>query len=250
LTYFTKQAEFYARFRPDYPAELFDFIASIAPAKRSAWDCATGNGQAALGLAKHFAHVVATDVSPQQISKAAPHPRIKYRVAPAEASGLADGSCDAITVCQALHWLDRSEFFAEAARVLVHQGVLVATVYSDPELEEKSLDPILQHYNRAVVGRYWPPQRKTVDEQYRSVKFPFEELAAPKLVMEREWNLEQLVGYLRSWSATVRYIEAMGTDPTEELRARLARQWGDPQQTRRIRWPFTIRAGKVPKNLS
>ena len=199
-----------------------------------------------MGLAEHFTHILATDVSSEQISKARPHPRIEYRVTPAETSGLADRSIDAITVCQALHWLDRPKFFAEAARVLVRDGVLVATVYSDPELEDESLDPMLQHYNRAIVGSYWPPERKIVDEQYRSIKFPFAELPVPQLTMQRAWNLEQLLGYLRSWSATVRYIEAIGTDPTEELRSTLAPRWGNPQQPKQIIWPFTIRAGRFP----
>jgi SAM-dependent methyltransferase len=235
----------YARFRPDYPPELFKFVASIAPAKTSAWDCATGNGQAAIGLAEHFAHVVATDVSSQQISKARPHPRIEYRVAAAEASGLSDRSMDAITVCQALHWLDRPKFFAEAARVLAPRGVLVVSVYSDAELEDQSLNPVLQHYNKAVVGKYWPAERKIVDEQYRSIKFPFtEELPTPPLVMQREWTLAELVGYVRSWSATVRYIEAMGVDPTEELRTTLSRRWDDPLASKRVVWPFTLRAGR------
>ncbi|MCI0352706.1 MAG: class I SAM-dependent methyltransferase [Acidobacteriales bacterium] len=242
MSYFAKQADYYARFRPDYSPELFDFVASIAPARRVAWDCATGNGQAALGLAAHFDRVIATDASSQQISRAVPHARIEYRVAPAESSGLADRSIDAITVCQALHWLDLPKFFAEAKRVLVPHGVLVATVYSDPELEDVALNPILQHYNKAVVGKYWPAERKIVDEQYRSIRFPFEELPTPQLVMEREWNMEQLIGYLRSWSATVGYIEANGVDPTEEFRGKLARLWGDPAQSKRIIWPFTIRA--------
>ena len=248
LSYFTTQADFYARFRPDYPPELFKFVASIAPAKNSAWDCATGNGQAALGLAEYFAKVIATDLSSAQIAKARPHPRIEYRVVPAESSGLPGRSMDAITVCQALHWLDLSRFFAEAARVLVPRGVLVVSVYSDCELEDVVLNPIVQHYNKAVVGKYWPAGRKLVDEQYRSVKFPFAgELPAPPLAMQREWNLEQLVGYLRSWSATVRYIEAKGVDPTEEFRAKLAGLWGDPQKPKRIIWPFTVRAGRLTK---
>jgi SAM-dependent methyltransferase len=167
-------------------------------------------------------------------------------VAPAEASGLADSSMDAITVCQALHWLDLPRFFDEAKRVLVRNGALVVSVYSDPELADAALDPILQHYNKGIVGQYWPAERKLVDERYRSIKFPFQELPVPQLSMERAWNLEQLVGYLRSWSATVRYIEAKDLDPTEEFRATLARPWGDPQMPKRIIWPFTIRACRLP----
>jgi ubiquinone/menaquinone biosynthesis C-methylase UbiE len=246
VSHFAHQADFYARYRPDYPQELFAFVASIAPGKKHAWDCATGNGQAALGLAEHFAKVIATDISSEQISRARPHPGIEYRVAAAEASGLPHNSVDAITVCQGLHWLDRPRFFVEAKRVLASRGVLVATVYADAALGDSTLDPILQHFNKTVVGKFWPPERKLVDEQYRSIKFPFEELATPKLVLAREWNLEQLVGYVRSWSATVRYLRHHGTDPTADFQKSLQQKWGSPQGTRRIAWPFTIRACRVP----
>lgn len=221
-------------------------MASIAPGKNLAWDCATGNGQAALGLAEYFTKVLATDISSGQISLAKPHPRIEYRVSAAESSGLPDKSVEAITVCQALHWLDRPNFFAEAERVLVPGGVLVATVYADAVLEDAELDTILRRFNKTVVGKYWPPERKLVDEQYRSIKLPFEELSTPELAMTRDWTLDQLVGYVRSWSATTRYIEAKSTDPTEEFRAELKVNWGDPLETRRVVWPFTIRACRTP----
>ena len=244
LTYFSKQAKYYAQFRPDYPAELFKFVAEVAPGHALAWDCATGNGQAALGLATHFQKVIATDASQAQISQARPHPRIEYRVGPAESGGLPANSVDAVTVCQALHWIDLPRFFAEVERALVPEGVLVATVYSDPVIEHPSIDPILQRYNHAVVGTYWPPERKLVDESYRSITFPFEELPAPELVMAREWNLKELVGYLRSWSATTRYVESRGTDPTEQFESELKPLWGDPLVRWRIAWPFTIKARK------
>jgi len=188
--------------------------------------------------------VIATDASEAQISQARPHARIEYRVGPAESGGLPANSIDAVTVCQALHWLDLPRFFGEVQRVLVPGGVLVATVYSDPVIEHPSLNPILQHYNHAVVRSYWPSERKLVDESYRSITFPFEELPAPELVMAREWNLQQLVGYVRSWSATTRYIESQSTDPTQQFESELTAAWGDPLEPKRIVWPFTIKARK------
>ena len=244
-THFAKQAKYYAQFRPDYPEELFAFVASIAPHHSLAWDCATGSGQAAVGLAKHFQKVVATDVSSEKISQARVHVRVEYRVGRAEASDLSDKSVDVVTVCQALHWLDHPQFFAEAERVLVPDGVLVATVYSDAFLEDPGLNELLQHYNKAEVGKYWPPERKIVDDRYGSIEFPFKALPAPELVLSRDWNLQQLVGYLRSWSATVRYIDAEGRDPTVEFEAAMAARWGDPKQPRRVVWPFTIRARRL-----
>src|SRR5439155_1152709 len=57
--HFSKQAADYAIFRPSYPQELFVYLGSVAPARQLAWDCGTGNGQAAVGLASVFARVIA-----------------------------------------------------------------------------------------------------------------------------------------------------------------------------------------------
>jgi len=249
MSYFREQAKLYAEYRPDYPAALFDFIASLALTKKLAWDCATGNGQAAVGLAEHFARVIATDASAEQISHARPHPRIEYRVAAAEQSGLPDACADVVTITQALHWLDFERFYAEVRRVLAPRGAIVATVYADPVLNDANADPelnsIVQHYNKVIVGPCWPPERKIVDDRYATIPFPFEELPAPQLTLERNWNLAELAGYLRSWSATVRYAKQHGRDPVEHFENEMRTKWGDPQQPRLIRWPFVIRAGRV-----
>jgi len=245
MSHFHTQAKLYAKHRPDYPAELFEFIADSVRDHKLAWDCATGNGQAAIGLADHFERVVATDISAEQIAQAKPHPRVEYRVAPAEQSGLADKSVDAVTITQGLHWLDMPRFYDEVRRVTKCGGVLVATVYSDPVLDDSHLDRILQHYNKVVVGRYWPPERKFVDESYASIPFPFSEREAPKLTMERNWLLQELAGYLRSWSATVRYTEQNGADPVIQFECEMLAIWNDPKQPQRLHWPFTIRAGRI-----
>src|SRR3954454_12384485 len=148
MSHFNTQAKLYAEYRPDYPPQLFEFIAGAVPEHKLAWDCATGNGQAAAGLAEHFERVFATDIGAEQIAQAKPDPRIEYHVAPAERSGLADHSVDAVTITQALHWLDIPRFYAEVKRVLKPAGVFVATVYSDPVLGDAELDKILQHYNK------------------------------------------------------------------------------------------------------
>jgi SAM-dependent methyltransferase len=245
MSHFSTQARLYAEFRPDYPSELFDFIGASVPEHELAWDCATGNGQAALGLAKRFDHVIATDISSEQIANAKPHPRVEYRIAPAEGSGLADHSADAITITQALHWLDIPRFYDEVRRVAKPHAVFVATVYSDPVLDDPAADRILHNYNKVIVGSYWPPERKIVDEAYANIPFPFQELSAPNLKMERDWSLPELAGYLRSWSATTRYMKEKGIDPVLAFETEMARLWGGPSQRRRLHWPFTIRAGRV-----
>jgi SAM-dependent methyltransferase len=245
MTHFNTQARLYAEYRPDYPAALFEFIASEAPGHKLAWDCATGNGQAAVGLAGHFERVIATDVSAEQIAQAKPHKRIEYRVAPAESSGLPDHCTDAVTITQALHWLDMPRFYKEVRRVATPNGLFVATVYSDPVLDHPELDKILHHYNKVVVGPYWPPERKIVDESYKNIPFPFNDIKTPQLTLERSWSLPELAGYLRSWSATVRYTKQNRVDPVLEFVGKLEPVWKHPNQKRRLHWPFTIRAGRI-----
>jgi len=242
---FTTQAKLYAEYRPDYPAALFEFIAGSVEEHDLVWDCATGSGQAALGLAEHFKHVLATDISADQIANAKPHPRIEYRVVSAEQSGIPDHAVNAVTITQALHWLDFPTFYREVRRVAKPNAVFVATVYSDPVLEDPSADRILQHYNKGVVGPYWPPERKFVDDSYASIPFPFAPLQVPALKMEREWSLTELAGYLRSWSATNRYIKQNGVDPVEAFEREMETVWRDPAEKRHLKWPFTIRAGHV-----
>src|SRR6266568_6165743 len=168
----------YAAFRPRYPDALFDFLADAAPARDAAWDCATGNGQAAIGLAHHFPRVIATDASEAQIAHATPDPRVTYRVAPAEASGLDDRSVDLVTAAQALHWFDRPKFWAEARRVLRPRGVVAVWTYLLFEIAPE-IDAIIREFYSDVVGPFWPPERHITEERYRTIEFPFAEFAAP-----------------------------------------------------------------------
>lgn len=239
---FADIASEYATFRPGYPAALFAYLASTSARHDLAWDCATGNGQAALGLAPLFRRVVATDASAAQITAARSHPRVAYRVAPAHASGLDAASVDLLTVAQALHWLDRDTFYVEAARVLTPAGVLAVWTYGAPHLDDAQLDRVLTRHYTVVVGPCWPPERRVVDDGYRSISFPFAELTAPPFEMAVSWPLAALLGYVRTWSASGRYRAEHGTDPTDALAAALAPLWGPAE--RRICWPLTLRLGR------
>lgn len=244
--HFAPVARNYAEFRPTYPDALFAWLATCAPRREVAWDCAAGTGQASLGLARHFAQVVATDASAAQIAVATPHPRVDYRVAPAEASGLAAASVDLITVAQALHWFDLAAFYTEASRVLRANGVLAVWTYGVLTVEGVRVDELVQAFYHQTVGPYWPAERRHVEDGYRSLPFPFPEVAAPPFVMEAQWTGPQLLGYFRSWSATARFVSVNGFDPVEQLAQRLAPLWGDPQGTRLIRWPLALRVGLRP----
>ncbi|MGH7529521.1 MAG: class I SAM-dependent methyltransferase [Gemmatimonadales bacterium] len=234
----------YAEFRPRYPDALFAFLAGAAPARNAAWDCATGNGQAALGLARHFERVIATDASAAQLAHALPHPRVTYRVAPADRSGLADATVALVTVAQAAHWLDRPRFFAEARRVLVPQGVVAIWTYSHVSIAPK-IDAIVRAFHDETVGPFWAPERALVLDGYRTIEFPFREFAVPAFAIEQALTMDALAGYIRTWSATHAYVERHGRDPVAALIEALLPLWGDPQAPRIARWPLAVRAGRV-----
>jgi SAM-dependent methyltransferase len=240
--HFSKQAADYAKFRPSYPPELFDYLGSIAPSRQLAWDCGTGNGQAAIGLASVFDHVLATDASEKQITNAELHRRVDYRVAAAEHSTLDSSTVDLIMVAQALHWFDLNQFYAEARRVLKPHGILVASAYNLLTIEP-AIDEVVNRYYYEVVGPFWPPERKLV-EQFVELPFPFQEIDLPKFEMTAHWNLDHLLGYLRTWSSTQRFIAAKGCDPLEQIINRLRSAWGDSQQTRAVIWPLIVRIGR------
>jgi ubiquinone/menaquinone biosynthesis C-methylase UbiE len=245
--HFSKQAAEYAKFRPRYPQELFDYLGNIAPSRQLAWDCGTGNGQAAVGLASVFDHVIATDASEKQIANAQSHEKVAYRVAPAENSGIRSETIDLIMVAQALHWFDLDRFYAEAQRVLRPQGVLAASAYNLLHIE-KAIDEVVNRYYHEVVGAFWPPERELV-EQFANLSFPFHEVATPKFETTAHWNLDHLLGYLRTWSSTQRFIAAKGSDPLEQIIDDLRSAWGKPGQTRSVTWPLILRIGRKPSSV-
>lgn len=242
--HFAPAAPAYATFRPRYPTALFAALAAYAPARRLAWDCATGSGQAAIGLAEYFEQVVATDASEAQLAAALPHPRVRYERALADASGLPARAVTLVTVAQALHWLDRPAFYAEAQRVLVPGGVIAAWTYGLIEIGP-DVDELIRTFYDRTVGPYWPPERALVETGYRTIDFPFAELHLPPLHMEATLTLEQLGGYLGTWSAVLRYRAARRRDPVPELLERMRTHWGESQRARSVRWPLAGRVGRV-----
>jgi SAM-dependent methyltransferase len=240
--HFSGHAEDYAAFRPRYAPPIFDFVASLPRRRLLAWDCATGNGQAAVDLAERFARVIATDASEQQLALAMSHPKVEYRRALAEESGLEDGSVDLVTAASAAHWFDFNRFYAEAERVLAPGGALAVWAYNLARISPE-IDAVVDRAAHELVGPYWPPERRWVDEEYRTLPFPFAEVEVPSLWMEDLWSLDRLLQYIGTWSATNRYLQANGKDPRELIHRELAEAWGDPGLPRTLRWPIMMRAG-------
>jgi SAM-dependent methyltransferase len=244
--HFSAVAPAYASRRPHYPEELFEYVSRLCSGWEWAWDCAAGTGQASLPLTRSFRRVVATDLSPSMLARGPRHPSISYVVTTAESSGLASACIDLVTVAQALHWLDVERFYREVDRVLVSGGVLAVWSYGNQTVGEPRIDQTLSIYYHEIVGRFWPPERRHVESGYRTLPFPYPELDPPSFAMEQRWSLEQLLGYIGTWSATERCREATGRDPVEELRQQLKPLWGDPASVRFIRWPLSLRVGRRP----
>ncbi|KPK55786.1 MAG: SAM-dependent methyltransferase [Thiotrichales bacterium SG8_50] len=243
--YFSEQAADYASYRPHYPASLFTWLADICPQRRRVWDCATGSGQAAAALKTNFAQVIATDASHAQLIQAQPQTGINYVCARAEQIPLASGSLDLITVAQAIHWFDRPRFYDEVHRLLVPNGMLALWCYGLFQITP-AVDSLIQDYYQHTVGEYWPPERHHVEQGYDSIDFPYVELTTPEFNMQAEWNLQRVMGYLATWSATRHYIKATGKDPLPALAQYLTDTWGDPQQARVIQWPLHLKVGNKP----
>lgn len=220
---------------------MFEYLGSIAPGRKLAWDCATGNGQAAVELANVFDRVIATDASQSQIAKAEAHPKVEYRLAPAEQSDLAAREFDLVLVAQALHWLNHDQFYPEVRRLLKQSGVFAASAYNLLRID-RPIEEVVGRYYYDVVGPYWPPERALI-EKFEEIPFPFPERETPEFEIVADWDLEHLVGYLRSWSSTQRFIAATNRNPLDQIKCDLEKAWGDPQQARRIVWPLTLRVG-------
>lgn len=242
--HFSVAAREYAARRPSYPREFVDFLGRVAPSTKLAWDCGCGSGQLTTLLADAFERVVATDASRAQIAQAAPHPRIEYRVARAESSGLPSASFDLVVSAQAAHWFELDQFYAEAKRVLAPRGILAIASYGvaklDPELHEA-----LHPYYAETLKDHWPIERWHVDDEYRSIHFPFRELETPKLEIRVDWTLDEMLGYIHTWSATLSLVKSGGGNQLKNFEARFARAWGDPSKRRVIRWPLAMRVARL-----
>lgn len=239
--HFSDASADYARYRPRYPGALIAWLAAAAPGRAHAVDVATGNGQAATALAGHFDRVSAFDASAAQIAGAEPAAGVRYAVAPAEALPLPDASADCLTVAQALHWFDLPRFYAEARRVLRPGGLLAVWTYNRLTLDP-AVDAVIEHLYSGLLGPDWPAERQLVESGYRELPFPCQEVPVPAMAMTADWTVNDLLGYLGTWSATRRYRTRTGQDPLALVDAELRTAFGQGRRT--VHWPLAVRAGR------
>lgn len=239
---FSAQSSCYAQFRPDYPETLIDFLVKETKPHGQAWDCGTGNGQLAVKLAEHFVQVAATDLSEAQINNATRKENISYKVERAEATGFADQQFDLITVAQAIHWFDFDVFYKEVYRTLKDDGLFAVMGYALLKINP-AVDAVILHFYKEITGPYWDKERHYIDELYRTIPFPFHEIEVPQLTQEYDWTLEQLKGYLGTWSAVQHYKKAKAADPLVLITKDLEEAWGNAP-VHRVTCPILLRAGR------
>ena len=247
--HFSEKSQEYSLYRPKYPIELFSYLAEISTALDSihtstAWDCATGTGQSALGLSDYFATVIATDASQTQIDNAVPGKGVLYRVATAEDSGIESDSIDLVTVAQAFHWFDIDAFTKEVKRVLRDGGILAVWTYNLLSIKGENgevIDSVVNHLYGTVLDDFWPEERRFVERGYKDIVLPFKELDTPVLKMSAEWNLSNLMGYLATWSAVKKYQKKNGVNPVEAVLEEVSKIWGEAEKMRLVEWPLSLR---------
>lgn len=241
---FSTQSDKYAKFRPTYPAEFFEYLNLIVKNKKNAWDCGTGNGQIAFELSKFFENVYATDISQSQIDNARKADNIGYSVQRAEKTDFKDGLFDFIIVGQAIHWFDFDAFYQEVKRTATAQAKLCVVGYGRIKINPE-IDKIISNFYTEVIGKYWDPERKYIDKNYKTIPFPFKEVQAPEFVIEQQWDLEHLIGYLNTWSAVKHYIKQNNHNPIEDLVIELKKHWGKREVLKVIKFPLLLKIGHI-----
>ena len=248
IDHFSSKSREYSFSRPLYPDELFRYLGDVTPGRDLAWDCATGNGQAAISLCKYFKRVMASDASKSQIENRFERDNINYGVFPAErAANIHDNSVDLITVAQAIHWFDFDGFYWEARRVSKRDnGVIAIWSYGMHKINQE-IDKISEKLNVGgdILGNYWPPETRYVKEDYKTIPFPFREIASPQFTMKVNWNLDDLFNYMQTWSSVKRFHKEKGYSPLDLVKEDIQFLWGNGDRRKLVRWDVNLRAGIV-----
>jgi SAM-dependent methyltransferase len=242
--HYSGHAHAYARHRPRYPDALFAWLASAAPGHELAWDVGTGNGQVAVALADHFAQVVATDASADQLAHAVTRERVEYRSERSDRVSLSPSSVDLITAGAAAHWFELDGFYREVRRVGKAGAVIALFSYGPRDLAD-AIDPIVHRFQETVLAGFWPERIQYVHDRYTTLPFPFDEIEAPFFAMSADWTLDDVISVLGTWSAAQRYVQTRGAQPQDEIIEDLTRAWGDPDRRRHFEWPLFMRAGRL-----
>jgi len=241
---FSIQSNKYAKYRPTYPPALFEYLFSLIADKAIAWDCATGNGQIAAALSENFDAVYATDISNNQLLNAIPKENIYYSCVPAEKTPFADNSFNLITVGQAIHWFNFDLFYKEVYRTLKQQDGILGVIGYGLNTVDYETDIITRWFYKDIIGKYWDAERHYVEEEYKTIPFPFTELPSPCFKSVFEWTLSEYLGYIATWSAVQHYIKDTGKDPLPLIAEKLNNIWKDGER-KTVNFPILLRIGRI-----
>lgn len=240
---FSKLSQGYSQYRPSYPLALFEYLVSLVPDRKTAWDCGTGTGQVASRFAGYFAKVYATDISENQIKHAVKKHNIIYKIERAEKTTFSDNSFDLIAVAQAIHWFEFDKFYQEAERTLKSNGVIAVIGYSLAKVNQE-IDEVVNNFYTNIIGEYWDKERKYVDEHYRTIPFPFNEIDVPQFTSEYRWSLNHYIGFLNTWSAVQHYIDKNNSNPIDLIVDDLEKLWAEDEK-KSVIFPVLLRVGKT-----
>ncbi len=245
IQHFSHQSSEYLQYRPMYPDELYEYLASNTQNRDIAWDCATGNGQAAVKLADYFNKVIATDISQEQLDIAIRKENIYYECCLAEKTSIPSSTIDLITIAQALHWFNFEEFYLEVNRIAKQDAMIAAWSYSLGKINS-TIDSVIEDLYENILGdAYWPKERRFIDDFYSNIPFPFKRIKTPKFKLQKIMNLEMVVGYLNTWSAVKEYQKQNSLNPVHLIKEELEKVWGDPKKEYVMEWPLHLLFGKV-----
>lgn len=240
---FSGHAADYSRFRPTYSEAFFSYLKSLLPKDAVAWDCATGNGQVAKHLVSFCKEIHATDISENQLRSAFQDPKIIYSKQPAESTNFSTNFFDLIIVGQAIHWFDFEQFYREVKRVAKNGALLVLTGYGNVFVNA-DIDALLLNLYEGTLAGCWEPERRYIDEEYKTLPFPFEEISNPEFIMEHFWNAEQFLGYLNTWSAIKKFELNNAYNPLTNFRKDLIHFWPENEFIK-VSFKQLLRIGKI-----
>jgi len=238
---FSNHANQYAAFRPTYPKELYNFIFSYVKNFGTAWDAGTGNGQVARDLSDHFEKVIATDISAKQLENAYQSDNIFY-FQTGETIMFSGKRFDLVCVAQAIHWFDREKFYAEVNRVAKREAVVAIWGYGLLSIHS-GIDFLIEDFYANIIGPYWDKERKLVDDEYKTISFPFKEIDVPSFSFSFQWTISELQGYLNTWSSVQKYIKENQTNPVEKLIDQIKPLWH--RERIEVKFPLFLRLGRI-----
>lgn len=240
---FSSNSQLYQQARPSYPATVIQEVLKYVPDRNFAWDCGAGSGQFTQLLTPYFDHIVATDLSENQLQQAPYFENVSYQIQPAEHTSFATYSFDLITVAQAIHWFDFEAFYREVKRTLKPNGVLAVIGYGLIHVEHKIINELIHDVYFNQLNGYWDLERRYIDEEYKTIPFPFDELLTPDLKMQYQWSATQLLDYINTWSAIKHYKNKHEDNPLAQLEAYIKQN--QDVNALNIEFPVLLRIGKI-----